>query len=595
MVEYKPISEDLRDGPVKDRRCTDVICGFIFVVFVAAMIAIGVFGFVNGDPNLVLYPYDSSGNQCGRDGTVTADYPYLYWVNPTDEVKYTVCTKSCPISDSDIVECFANSWVKTCTFTVNNNEEISYYPPYKSKQIFKRGCLPDASEVNDKYEKYMNYLGDEQFTQYASDIMRCWSLVLGVLGIAVVISILYMVFLRYCVGCALWISFAAIIGIFVLFGLFLEWTAQTKYSGSENEKTWTTLRVVSITCYCLAGLAVLLIICMRKRIELAVAIMKSASLFIGDVWQVLLVPIVMFLISVLTFVFWVLALTYLYSSGEVEQKDKYSSMVHIKFDDRLRNAFWFEFLGILWINSFKVAFTEFIIATACCVWYFNPNKNESQSPICKGIKYGLLYHLGSIAFGSFILALVTLIKWILRIITEKIYREAGDGNAALKCVCGCLNCLVSCFERFIKFLNNQAYIRIAMTGESFCTAAYNAFMLVVNNAARFAALGGVGSIFNFLGKLLITSLTSYIGYLIITNTDYYADRISSPMPPTVVFIIVCYLVSSLFMTVYSMAAESIIQAFLIDEELHKDTVFAPEPMVKFMKEHRDEKESKGCC
>jgi len=134
-----------------------------------------------------------------------------------------------------------------------------------------------------------------------------------------------------------------------------------------------------------------------------------------------------------------------------------------------------------------------------------------------------------------------------------------------------------------------------MTGESFCTAAYQAFMLVVNNAARFAALGGVGAIFNFLGKVLITAFTTYCGYLMVTRIDYYADRVTDPIPPTIVFAIVAHFVAALFMSVYSMASETIIQAFLIDEEIHKDgTQFAPEPLVEFMKEHRNDDKG-GCC
>jgi len=332
---------------------------------------------------------------------------------------------------------------------------------------------------------------------------------------------------------------------------------------------------------------------MRKRIELAVAIMKSASLFIADVWESLLVPVVMFLISLVTITFWVIALVYLYSSGTVEKKDKYSAMAHVKFDQNLRSAFWFEFLGILWIDAFKVAMTEFIIACACCIWYFRAKKDES--PICTATKYGIFYHIGSVAFGSFILSLVILIKWLLRLISEKIYKEAGgDSNPALKCCCSCLNCLVACFERFVRFLNTQAYIRVAMSGENFCTAAENAFTLMLENAARYTVLGGVGTILNFLGKVLITLLTAWLGYVIITNTDYYSENISSPIPPTVVFIIVCYLVASLFMSVYSMACETIIQAFLIDEKSNGTSVYAPEPLVEFMKENREEK-SRGCC
>lgn len=163
------------------------------------------------------------------------------------------------------------------------------------------------------------------------------------------------------------------------------------------------------------------------------------------------------------------------------------------------------------------------------------------------------------------------------------------------CCCSCLTCCVHCFERFLQFLDKNAYIRIALSGETFCTAAKNAFLMILENAARFAVIGSIGELFNFLGKLLITFASMLLGYLIITKYEYYNDAISSPIPPTVIFGIVSYLVAALFMSVYSMACDSIIVVFIVDERHHKgDNQFAPEPLKEFMAEHRD-KEDSGCC
>jgi hypothetical protein len=39
---------------------------------------------------------------------------------------------------------------------------------------------------------------------------------------------------------------------------------------------------------------------------------------------------------------------------------------------------------------------------------------------------------------------------------------AGSENKLVMCILKCLRCCMECFERFIKFLNKQAYIQVEM-------------------------------------------------------------------------------------------------------------------------------------
>ena len=94
--------------------------------------------------------------------------------------------------------------------------------------------------------------------------------------------------------------------------------------------------------------------------------------------------------------------------------------------------------------------------------------------------------------------------------------------------------------------------------------------------------------FTFLGKGVITLVSSYLGYLIITKTSQFNDYISSPMPVLIVFVVVSYVVAGLFMSVYEMACDSIIIYFLYDESMNdRKAVHAPESLREFMQAHRD--------
>jgi choline transporter-like protein 2/4/5 len=98
-----------------------------------------------------------------------------------------------------------------------------------------------------------------------------------------------------------------------------------------------------------------------------------------------------------------------------------------------------------------------------------------------------------------------------------------------------MHCCFDCFERFVRFINNNAYIQIALTGKGFCTSAHESFYLMLRNAGRFTALAGVGSLILGLGKLFIAASSATISYLIVTHVEPFRDDIYSPVVPTVFF------------------------------------------------------------
>ena len=46
----------------------------------------------------------------------------------------------------------------------------------------------------------------------------------------------------------------------------------------------------------------------------------------------------------------------------------------------------------------------------------------------------------------------------------------------------------------MEFINKHAYIQIALKGDSFCTAAFEGFGLIIRNLGRFSMLALIGGI-----------------------------------------------------------------------------------------------------
>jgi len=313
--------------------------------------------------------------------------------------------------------------------------------------------------------------------------------------------------------------------------------------------------------------------------------------FMKDVPMILIVPLGVYFLSCIIFVYWILALVFIYSSGELDKTT--SAIASISWDTATKNAFFFEFFAIFWVNSFKIALSQFIVACTVCFWYFSRD-SSSFSAISKSTFYAFRYHLGTLALGSLILSSVKLLKWVLWYIKERIYKPAFEGNPLLGICCNCLKAYVLFFERFVEFIDKHAYIQTALAGTGFCVGCKNAFSLIAENAARFMALGAIGDIFKIIGKMLVTVMATYTGFLIISINEPFKSTVQSPIAPTIVFAVVSYIVSGIFMTIHEMACDTIIQAFLIDEKIHKTACYAPEPLKEFINEHRD-KEDESCC
>ena len=83
---------------------------------------------------------------------------------------------------------------------------------------------------------------------------------------------------------------------------------------------------------------------------------------------------------------------------------------------------WYYVLfALLWINAFLIGCAQFIIAASAATWYFShSSETQGKGSTTIGIRWILRYHLGSIAFGSCIIAIVQMIRIMFEYYRKKI-------------------------------------------------------------------------------------------------------------------------------------------------------------------------------
>jgi hypothetical protein len=129
----------------------------------------------------------------------------------------------------------------------------------------------------------------------------------------------------------------------------------------------------------------------------------------------------------------------------------------------------------------------------------------------------------------------------------------------------CLQCCLACVEKLIKFITKNAYIEIAVYGDSFCTASRNAYGLLTRNAVRLLTIDSVAAFILFLGRLFIFAVCACGSYY--TLKFYYIDAPLNYISASVfVIMVISYVVAGVFLFVYSMAIDTLFICFCEDCE-----------------------------
>lgn len=268
-------------GPTDDRRCTDLLCCILYLAFWAGLIVIAVVAFTRGNPDYIIYPFDSTGSQCGISPGYQ-NFKYVYF-NQFD-TKQFCCIDSCPtISNFTNSNCrWGNANIPCASFGIYNTTK------------FIDVCYPQNSTMASAVT-----LGLNGFEQGVSDMAVTWPIELSVLFMAVILGVFFMFMIKCCGGCLVW---SLIIGFFAVtagFGgfcfymyenpSFAQDVIQDKDLGNLQGLMWLAIGIWTIDV-----IALLIFICFFKSIRIAIAVIKATAAFIDERLMVISVPFIMF-------------------------------------------------------------------------------------------------------------------------------------------------------------------------------------------------------------------------------------------------------------------------------------------------------------
>jgi hypothetical protein len=324
----------------------------------------------------------------------------------------------------------------------------------------------------------------------------------------------------------------------------------------------------------------ILLVAMRNRIRLVVALFQESALVLQTVPMLLFMPLFTFIFMAAWLVFWIYVFIGLGASGE-ETANLGTGFIEFKDRENYEQMWWYHVFALFWVTQFIIACQQFVMAGTAVMWYFSPKDQKTNccnNSMVKTAFWNLVrYHIGSVAFGSLIIAIIQFIRAILAYIEKK---TAKSNSTFVRYLLKCLQCCMWCFEKCMKFINKNAYIEISIYGFNFCSAAKKAFSTLLANVLRVAALNIIGTFVLFMVKVFVMAIVAIISIKLFWDDE---DNNGTFFGIVVLLIIVlAYFIADCFVDVYETIADTMLLCFCEDASRDSDEKFASKRLIRFM-------------
>ncbi|CAH9083226.1 unnamed protein product [Cuscuta epithymum] len=464
------------------------------------------------------------------------------------------------------------------------------------------------------------------FKRYVADVEKSWPVLIVCGGIVpVFLSVIWLLMIRYFVTAMPWITVVLFNCLIISVGMFYYskagWIGNSAISPIIGEhdpyynvpaRELSHLYATNVFMTIIMVIAFLSSIAIVRRILMATSVLKVAAKVIGEVRELIVFPIIPFAILGIFYILWFAAAFYLFSSGHVIQNDcsnnccsydlkaKQVKCDHccgfsVKYTPYIAVAILFHLLGGYWATQFIVACSSTIIAGSVASYYWGRDAVSPDIPffsVISSMKRLMRYHIGSVALGSLVVSFTESIRFILEVLRRKFKatnstQESWGDKMVFNTSRGCSKCI----SWIIKSVNHNAYIMIAITGESFFKASEAATELIISNILRIGKVNVIGDVILILGKLCISLACTLFAFLMLNSHKYNSgyNKISSPLFPVLVCWGLGYIVATLFFVVVQMSIDTMILSFCQDTRVNGTDHYTPPALLAeaLMSDHNE--------
>ena len=602
-------------GHTKERKCTDVMWSILFTVFWVGMLVVGVTAFNKagtiGGVNRHVNGYQMDGKICGQIETnfgAGIDYKYRYQMvtgisassiaDPTQLGVGGICVKTCPTKMGEIVEARLENKktgeMETITtraiYPTSGNPTYTWYctPTINTSAVSSATSMLSSNATN---------AAKDYFQEMLYDVNDAMGAIWASFGFSILFSFLFLLFVKLLGGVVIFVAITCGLTALFVTGYFFYFLSTCTILDQATFASCGTFGEYEVMTYQLGcgltwGLFVVLllvVIFMRARILLAIRLMKQAVNAINAMKTMLLTPILMMLPLIFVLLWWLSVCVAMAAAGDLNVtgnttvqsvvidgvKSTYTNVdVPLKtvvWDQQMYGLFFYHIFGLLWTSAFFLAAMNFILSSATSQWYFAETVNGELNlgtPVLTGIQRAFGVHGGTMAFGSFLVAVFETIRMIVDYLAHKARKESGN-NIMVRFACCIAQCCVRCFECIVKFITAEAYVFTALFGTNLCTSVGKTFAFIGANLGRVGILTMVGNMIVFIGKIFVMGLTMMSTYAVLVYTQPFSTTVGNVWLPLIVAMMISYVVVNLFMAVFARTLDTLLICFVAEESMSK--------------------------
>lgn len=536
-----------------------------------------------------------------------------------------ICVKTCPtltatsLAEIDLKGSSFSTYTSTllpgltiATYgTTSVQGQYVYAPPFQmnlySSEAFWHRCIPSglsAATLNQTLAQvpYGTEI-NKFFFRGVGEIGAAWRVFLITFFLALVICFVYVFIMRFVVKILVYIAIILVFALLMLVGAaaYNRYTALKAMGNttSQSQDYVDFYLAAAIISWVLAVLYVILIIFMRKRISLVCSIIKIAGRVVGSGPFLLVVPIVIGIL-VLCICAWALSVAvFLYSADDFSYKpfsipvnnftktaDPDTSRYFVIGGQWFANAtvlvnsqsyskrdlLFYDLFAFLWTMGFFNAIGFMIVCFTTIFWYYSDLDDAKKAVPSNGVRlsvwWTLRYHLGTLAFGSLIIAIIQFIRFLMNYFYQK--AKAVKENQVFQLVFCIANCILACFERIVNVISKNAYIYTAITNKSFCCSAKDAFNMIADNALTIFLLNVLVEVVMAVGKVCVVAGSVLIGYCLM-KYNTLAPAVETYILPLICIAFGSYFIAAVFFNVYGTAVDASFVCYCYDRKANSGT------------------------
>lgn len=409
-----------------------------------------------------------------------------------------------------------------------------------SSEGFAKGnpsiLIKSSNEIPSTASESLKARMRSDFGRMVGQMKSQWRVMLGALFVAIVAAFVWVHLLRLFTKLFIYVTLLLGITLLLVLSIYM-----ISLGVSEPSKYLKILGIVGVIC---CFILVCITIALRKKIDLTAVIMKEATGGLEHSPSLVLIATGLLVLFASFSVFWIYSFVYVYTVP----------------NDELRNGLYFNVFAYFWIAGVILGIFQYTVSGAMAGWYFSRSSAttdlaDSFSPALASLVRACTLSLGSIAFGTLIVAIVAFVHFLLNQARKK------TDNKIARFVISCIQCCLACVQAIVQYINKFAFVYCAMYGDSFCTSAKNVSNLMSRVGFSAIVVDMISEFLLFVGKLFGTALTTLICLIILDKQNVEI----SPLTVSIV-IIVSFTVFQLFAHILGMGVDATFVCYMEDLE-----------------------------